>query len=135
MRKGVKKLNILLADKDKTILNSIKQRLNHEGWAVFNATSAKTAINIAGKINIQLAVIDMELSDTRGTELISMLKAIHPNIRIIFTTPDHSIETETEARTKGIILYMPKPLDLEMMEKAIAKGLKGIQLMKEDQSS
>lgn len=125
MRKEDKKLNILLADKDKTILNSIKQRLNHEGWAVFNATSAKTALNIAGKINIQLAVVDMKLSDAKGTELISMLKVIHPNVRIIFTTPDHSIETETEARKIGIILYMPKPLDLELLGKAVTKGLKG----------
>jgi DNA-binding NtrC family response regulator len=129
------KFHILLADKDRTILNLLKQILCGKGCEVFNATSAKAALKIAKKMNIHLAVIDMKLSDARGTELILMLKAIHPNIRIIFTTPDHSIETETEARTMGIILYMPKPLDLELLEKAITKGLKGIQLNERGQSS
>lgn len=120
-----RKFNILLADQDQTTLNLLKQRLRSKRCVVLNAASAKEALKIAKKKNIHLAVIDMKLSDTQGIDIIPILKAIHPNILIIFTTSDHSIETETRARTEGIILYMPKPLDLKLMEKAVAKGLKG----------
>lgn len=118
------KFHILLADKDKTTLNLLKHALCCKGRVVFTATSAKAALKIAKKKNIHIAVIDMKLSDTQGIELVPILKALHPNIRIIFTTSDHSIEIESKARTTGIILYMPKPLDLGLMESAVAKGLK-----------
>ncbi|MEW6418300.1 MAG: response regulator [Nitrospirota bacterium] len=119
------KFNILLAGQDKTILNLLKQRLSNKGFEVFNVTSAKGALKIAKKLNIHIAVIDMTLSDTQGIELIPRLKELHPNIRVIFTTSEHSTEIETSARKEGIILYMPKPLDLRLIEKAISKGLRG----------
>lgn len=119
-----KKFNILLADQDQTTLNLLNHILHNKRCVVFNATSAKAALSIAKKKNIHLAVVDLELSGNHGIELIPKLKALHPNIRVIFTSSDPSIEIETKARTAGIILFMPKPLDLGLMERAVAKGLK-----------
>ena len=129
------RFHILLADQDQTTLNSLKQRLCCKGRAVFSATSAKAALNIAKKKNFHIAVIDMKLSDTQGIELVPILKALHPDIRIIFTTSNHSIETESKVRTTGIILYMPKPLDLGLMESAVTKGLKDAGRRMQDKKS
>lgn len=118
------KSHILLVDQDQTTLDSLKRRLCCKGRAVFTTTSAEAALNIAKKTNIHLAVIDMELFDTPGIELIPILKGLHPDIRVIFTTSDHSIEIESKVRKMGIVLYMPKPLDLGLMKEAVAKGLK-----------
>lgn len=129
------KFHILLADQDQTSLNSLQQSLCRKGQTVFTATSAKAALRIAKKKNIHIAVIDMGLSDTQGIELIPILKSLHPDIRVIFTTPEHSIEIESRARTTGIILYMPKPLDLGLMEKAVAKGLKNASRSEQDKNT
>lgn len=88
------------------------------------ATSAKAALKIAKKMNIHIAIVDMGLSDTHGIDFIQMLKALHPDIRVIFTTSDYSTEIESRARKEGIILYMPKPLDIKLIEETVAKGLK-----------
>lgn len=120
------KVNILLADREQATLDSLKQRLCRKGRAVFATTSAKAALKMAKKTNIHIAVINMELSDKPGIELIPMLKRLHPDIRIIFTTSHHSIAIEAKARTSGIIMYMPKPLDLGLMERAVTKGVKDV---------
>ena len=65
------------------------------------------------------AVLDMKLEDGTGLELVSELRALRPDIRIVMLTGYGNLTTAVAAIKAGAVDYLAKPADPDDIMKAL----------------
>lgn len=95
--------NVLLVDDEEKLLKTIARRMTLLGFKPFKATSGMSAIEIAKKNNIDLAIVDLQMPGMDGLVTIAKLKEIHPNLKTILLTGhgNNKIKQATEALDSG----------------------------------
>ncbi len=118
----MKKGRILIIDDESSLLESLEMFLSEKGYSVECATNASEGIFKSKSFNPELIILDVRLPDMNGIDLIEKMKTKNRNIIII--TAFHDMETTIKAVKAGAFEYIPKPIDVEELEKAIAKAFK-----------
>ena len=122
---------ILVLDDEKNLLKIIKMRLEANGYRVATALRAETAVEIAKKEEIVLALVDLKLVGKNGIEVMEELHQINPDIPIIILTAYGTIKSAVEAMKRGAYSYLTKPFDYRDLLLQIKKGLEKSRLSKE----
>jgi len=116
---------ILVIDDEESIRRTISLTLEHVGYTVDTAENGKQAIEKAEQIFYNLALIDIRLPDTEGTELLTALKKTTPRMRKIILTGYPSLSNAVNAINRGVDGYLIKPVDskelLRMVKEQLAK--------------
>lgn len=102
---------ILLVDDNAVNLTVIKGILSGL-YKVYPVNSGATALKFLEKQRPDLILLDVEMPEMSGTELIKILKS-DPNlsdIPVIFLTANNDIESEEEAFRLGAADYIHKPM-------------------------
>ena len=115
---------VLIADCDKESLLKLKSTLSVEGFRVFTVNSAQKILEYIRKRNIDVAIIDVNLTDIEGHKVVPLVKDINNDIKIMLTAKENSPELESKCRQTGIIYYAIKPLDYEEIFDTIKFALK-----------
>ena len=79
------------------------------------------ALRLARRYRIRLAVVDVDLIDMQGCDLVRRLRTIEPGLPVVMTTADYRPATEVEARQLGIVQYNHKPVDLARLDLVVAR--------------
>jgi two-component system response regulator RegA len=105
--------HILVVDDDITLVEVLSRALTRRGFSVRcanNFDQAQTAINAA---TAHYAIVDLKLGDHSGLQLIPLLTASNPDMRILILTGYSSIATTVEAMRLGAFNYLCKPAGTE----------------------
>ena len=78
-----KKIKILLVDDEVKFLNAISDRLSLKGFEVTTATSGEDAVIASRKGGFDVAVLDLQMPDPDGFQVLKILKQKHKFIEII----------------------------------------------------
>ena len=81
------------------------------------------AMRVARKEEIDVAVVNWELTDGDGMILVSLLKELSPHLMVIVTGKGQEPDEELEAYASGASLYLPQPLDAAELARVIATCL------------
>ncbi len=87
------------------------------------ANDAESALEIARKNKVNVAVLDILMGGMSGVELLKHLKDIDPTIEVIMLTAYETIETARQALRLGACDYLNKPFDIPTMRTAVARAL------------
>ena len=117
-------IDILVVDDDEEVIATLSTILEDEGYFVKSAKNCRQAIEISKKTFSDIALIDIELPDMKGTELISKLREIQPKIACIMITGHPSIENAVKAVNEQADGYILKPFNVPMLLETIKKTLK-----------
>ena len=98
---------VLLVDDEEKLLQSIARRMKVLGFLPFTATNGMTAIEIAMKNVIDLAIVDLQMPDMNGLVTITKLKEIHPDLKTVLLT-GHGNEKVKQATESLNALYFEK---------------------------
>jgi DNA-binding response OmpR family regulator len=115
---------ILVVDDDKSILRTFTRILKKQDYKVDTAETGKEAIEKAENKHYDLALVDIRLPDTDGTELLARLKRQLQNTIKIMITGFPSIESGVKALDEGADAYLVKPVKLEDLLMLIKEKLK-----------
>ncbi len=107
---------IIVADADEGAANLLAGYLLRQRFRAYPTGRGHEALRVAEGHPLSLAVIDMELADMAGRELIKRLRAVDPALPVIVTTADFGAAMETDARQLGIVQYFQKPFDFRRLE-------------------
>ncbi len=107
---------------DATVL--IGKILAKKGHTVHTFTEEDEAIAYAKNHKIDLAILDIKLKKMSGIEVLSLLKTMTPNLRVIMLTGYPTVETAREAISLGADEYCVKPIDRQELEEKVEKVLK-----------
>ena len=115
---------VLVVDDDPKMRELLTSILENAGYIVETAGDGKEAINACKRFPMDVALIDVELPDTKGTMLLSTLKELQPKMVRIIITGYPSIENAVTAVNEKADGYILKPFDpadlLEKIKKLIA---------------
>ncbi|MBS7626557.1 response regulator [Candidatus Bathyarchaeota archaeon] len=118
------KKRILVVEDDQTILKSIREILELEGYIVDTADRGEEAVKKSETNIYNLALIDIRLPDMDGTKLLSMLKETTPKMSKIILTGYPSMESAIEAVNKGADGYLVKPIDMDTLLNKVKEQLR-----------
>ena len=123
-------MNVLVADKDTSIIPPIVKLIQTWGYQAEGSRSAQETLKKVSEKPFELVLLDMSLPDMSTQDLITKLKESKPDIGIVTMTDANSSGQEKEIRTLGIVYYMIKPVD----EKVLKEILDHISNKKQDKS-
>jgi len=118
------KKSILIIDDDKSILNIFTRILQKQGYHTDTAETGQEALEKLQANTYNLALIDVKLPDTNGTDLLARINQTHPNMIKIAITGFPSLEDATKVIDRGAAAYLVKPVKSEELVSIIAEKLK-----------
>ena len=113
--------NVLVIDDDEDTRNLFSTVLTDAGYLVEAVENGKQAIKICKKGPFDVALIDIELPDIKGTELLNTLNQIRPKMVKIIITGHPSIENAVKSVNEKADGYLLKPVKIAEMLEMIKK--------------
>ncbi len=111
-------VSVLVVDDDTGVRDMLSSVLNDEGYVVEAVENGKKAIKACEKLFFDVALIDVELPDMKGTELLARLKKMRPKMVRIIITGHPSLDSAMKAVNERADGYVLKPLEItELLEK------------------
>jgi DNA-binding NtrC family response regulator len=105
-------INALIIDDDTEVRNTLSAILESEGYLVETAENGKKATQMCEKTPFDVALIDVELPDIKGTELLHLLKEKQPKMVKIIITGHPSIENAKKSVNEKADGYITKPFNV-----------------------
>ncbi|NLK43527.1 MAG: response regulator transcription factor [Tissierellia bacterium] len=100
--------NILVVEDEKNIYDVIKAYLEKEGFNVYIADDGKIALEIFGKEDIHLIILDLMIPEISGEEVCKRIRA-RSDVPIIMLTAKTHEDDRIEGLTIGADDYVLKP--------------------------
>jgi DNA-binding NtrC family response regulator len=114
---------ILVVDDDADQRASLKEDLEHEGFAIELAAGGRAGLERVKRGGIDLVVSDVKMPDLDGLDLLREVRAIDPSLCVIIITGFGSIDTAIRAVKLGAYDYLPKPFETDHLLLLIDKAL------------
>ena len=105
--------SLLLVDDDVTFCSVLSKALEKRGFRVRLAHSVAAALDDIQSGPPEYAVIDLRMPDESGLLLVSKLKALDEQTKIVVLTGYASVATAVEAIKLGATYYLSKPADAD----------------------
>ena len=104
-------MNILLVDDEALELDQLEyiMKAQFPNWTFYKAQDASIALQIAGKVKISLAFLDIQMPGKNGLELAKELKKNY-ELDIIMVTAFQSFEYAKASLRIGVNDYLTKPI-------------------------
>ena len=99
------------------------------------AEDGPTAINLAQKHPIDVAVLDIRMAGMSGIEVLERLKYVNPDIEVIMMTAFETTDTIRQALRLRACDYINKPFDLATIRAAVSQAMQRRTLESEIHSS
>ncbi len=127
------KEHVLVVDDDQDFLETTRRILTGKGYEVATVSSASEALARLEAQFYNVAVLDISLPDSDGTELLTRILEMHPDIVAIMLTGHSSVQNAVRSLNRGAFAYLEKPLDPENLISVIGRGLERQRLILENQ--
>jgi DNA-binding NtrC family response regulator len=101
---------VLLVDDEENILTVFQLALESRGYKVDTAATAAQALEKARSATYQVCLLDINLPDMHGTELLKLMHQIDPSMKKLMVTGDWSPRDVEIARKNGADEFVAKPL-------------------------
>lgn len=119
-----KPARILVVDDDETVTDALEFVLLNNGYRVDVAANGREAIRKSENTVYNVALIDIQLPDMDGTELLTRLKDTIPKIRKIILTGHPSLQNAMESVNKDADAYLMKPINMDKLLELVCEQLK-----------
>jgi len=117
------KIKILVIDDDPEIRYTFETLLSAEGYDVEVAETGMEAIKKTKERRFNIALIDINLPDINGIQLLTMLREGTPKMRKIIVTGAPTLPNAVEAVNKKANAYLIKPVDVPQMLEVLKEQL------------
>jgi len=117
------KPRILIIDDEKNIRDIFSLLLEDHGYEVATAENGAKGLEKARLLAPDVVLLDMNLPDMTGLDILTRLKKDDPATGIIIVTAYGTIRSAVEATKLGAYAYLEKPVDNEEMLLAVARIL------------
>lgn len=104
-------INILIAEDDEGVLETINMALSEEGYLIDTSLSGTEALDLLLKKHYDIVICDMNLGDTTGINVLKASRNMNRDVKFIMITAFSSVESAIESIRCGIYDYMLKPFD------------------------
>ena len=123
---------ILIIDDEKEICESIKMILEYEGYIVDYSTSAKHGLNIIEEKQISCLLLDIQMPEMSGFEVLKKVKETTPSLSVIIISAHGSVENAIKATRLGAFDFIEKPIDRDKLLISVRNAVEQVKLLTEN---
>lgn len=117
------KAKILAVDDEYLIRWTLRKNLEKAGYVIFLAETGAEALRIIKDEAPDLALLDINLPDMDGFEVLERALAIQQSLIPIMITAQEEVELVVRAMKLGAFDYIGKPFDFQNIHASIEKAL------------
>jgi len=123
-------ISLLVVEDDINMANMLKTKFESSGFSVTLAHDVSEALKCIEMDSYDVAIVDIQLPDMNGIELLKKLKEERPFIQVIVLTGVSKIEVAVTAIKAGAYDYITKPCDLNKLQNVITNAYKSNQYLR-----
>ena len=116
---------ILIIDDERPILMTLEALLKRHGYQVDTAPTASQGLKSLKTKSPSLILLDLQLPDAEGLEMLDRIKTERPDMQVIILTAHDSLHNAIESIKRGAYHFISKPYApeelLSLVEKALEK--------------
>ena len=113
-------LKILVLEDNDDIREGWLSFFQSQGQYVRGVALAEELLDESGDFTPDVYVIDLNLPDADGLDVVKQLRAVHPNVGIVITTARTQIGDRVQGYDCGADIYFTKPVDPQELMAGIA---------------
>src|SRR5436189_355334 len=122
---------ILIIDDERPILLTLEALLGRHGYQPDTAATASYGLRRIKKTSPALVLLDLQLPDAEGLEMLDKIKEEHPDTQVIILTAHDSLNNAIESIKRGAYHFISKPYAPEELLSLIEKALEKQSLLRE----
>ncbi|MFA6092137.1 MAG: ATP-binding protein [Elusimicrobiota bacterium] len=123
---------ILIVDDDAHLRDSIRDNLELEGCTVSEAGSGAEAMKAVVTDFFDVILMDYNLPDTTGIEVIRQIRKINKDSQILMLTAHASLDTALKAIQESVYDFHVKPVDFDHLKRVINKCVDQLRLQQDN---
>src|SRR5437762_660186 len=114
---------ILVVDDERAVRMMLEAALRAQGYRVQSAGSGGDARDLLTGEEFDVVLLDLQLGDTDGIEILREIKQSWPATEVILLTAHGSINSAISALRHGAFDYLLKPAQVQDIRERVASGL------------
>lgn len=122
--------SILLVEDDELFCEAMLDFLS-DAFDVLSAETAEKAIKLMTTNPPDLVLLDINLPDMHGIDLLKKIKVLRPELPIIMLTASESIPEVVESIKRGAYDYLTKPVDTDTFIMTLERALEASEIRQE----
>ncbi len=126
---------ILVIDDDVHVQSFLQDALQDLNYKVIINGDGKSGLASFNNGKFDYVLLDMQLPDTTGNDVLKEIKKISPKTIVIMITGHGSIENAVESMQLGAYNYLTKPISLKTLKAELERAKGNRQLLLDDQLS
>jgi len=115
--------SILVVDDEAGIREFLQIMLEREGYEVSCAAHGREALNFFEKTKYDVVLADIRMPKVNGFEVLSKIKEVSPETRVIMITAFASFESAVKSMKDGAYDYITKPFNVDEVKMTIKNAL------------
>jgi two-component system response regulator AtoC len=116
------KRTILIADDEANMRKVLAAMLRSEGYEVHTVADGQEALDLLGRLHIDVLLTDLRMPRVDGMELLRRVLAGHDGIPVVMLTAHGTVDTAVSAMKLGAFDYLSKPFDKDELRLVIRKA-------------
>lgn len=125
------KHTVLIIDDEKNIRDIFSLLLEEQGYGIQTAKNGKEGLKKNLSFNPDVVLLDMNMPDLSGIEVLAKIKEKTPATEVIIITAFGTIQNAVEATKLGAYDYLEKPVDNDELLLLISRALEVKRLRRE----
>jgi len=117
--------HVLIIDDERPVLMTLEALLKRHGYEVDTAPTATQGLKVLKSKSPTLVLLDLQLPDADGLEMLDRIKSELPEVQVIILTAHDSLHNAIESIKRGAFHFISKPYApeelLSLVEKALEK--------------
>jgi DNA-binding response OmpR family regulator len=117
----MKQYNILIVDDEQRFANMLAKRLSLRGCHCEVCYNGQQALDLVGRKNFFLILLDLHLPDIYGSEVLARIKATSAQTPVIILTGHGTEEDRRVCMQQGAYAFWHKPLIIDELMAILAR--------------
>jgi len=117
----MKRSPILIVDDERRYADMLARRLMLRGLTCTVRYDGRTALDIITQEKFRMVILDLQLPDLYGTEVLARIKKHRPETAVIILTGHGTEKDREQCMAQGAHSFMNKPLDIDLLMAIMAR--------------
>lgn len=122
---------VLIIDDERPILLTLEALLGRHGYQPETAATASHGLKLLKSSSPALVLLDLQLPDAEGLQMLDQIKREHPETQVIILTAHDSLNNAIESIKRGAYHFISKPYGAEELLSLVEKALEKQALLRE----
>jgi len=124
---------IIVLEDDLVVRKTLEQQLRYRRYDVASAENIASAVELLGKDNFDLMIVDVKLPDGDGIELLKQLNSRPSRPLVVMISSHGTVDMAVDCMSNGAFTFLTKPISPDHLAVTLKKAEEHSQLVKVSQ--